>query len=96
MTAVIDNPILNSPFVEPGQHWVLDDRGIPTGAIDQGRRRSEYIVPVPPPRHITQGMLDLDDEYGKRKPNVKLPRAGRGSLTVARPTGRCWAGRSRC
>jgi hypothetical protein len=41
-------------------------------------------------------MLDLDDEYGKRKPNVKLPRAGRGSLTVARPTGRCWAGRSRC
>jgi type III restriction enzyme len=66
---VIDNPILNSPFAQPGRHWVLDDRGIPSGAIDQGRRRSEYIVPVPPPRHITQGMLDLDDEYGKRKPN---------------------------
>jgi type III restriction enzyme len=31
--------------------------------------RSEYIVPVPPPRHITQGVLDLDDEYGKRRPN---------------------------
>jgi hypothetical protein len=69
MTAVIDNPILNSPFVEPGRHWVLDDRGIPTGDSGQGRRRSEYIVPVPPAQHITQGMLDLDDEYGKRKPN---------------------------
>jgi type III restriction enzyme len=66
---VIDNPILNSPFAEPGRHWVLDDRGIPTGAIEQDRRRSEYIVPVPPPRHITQGVLDLDDEYGKRRPN---------------------------
>jgi type III restriction enzyme len=69
VTAVIDNPILNSPFAEPGRHWVLDERGIPTGATADGRRRSEYIVPVPPPRHITQGALDLDDEYGKRKPN---------------------------
>ena len=69
MTAVIDNPILNSPFAEPGRHWVLDEQGIPTGANAPGRRRSEYIVPVPPPRHTTQGALDLDDEYGKRKPN---------------------------
>ena len=67
MPTVIDNPILNSPFVEPGRHWVLDERGIPTGAIEQPRRRSEYIVPVPPPRHIVQGVpyvfLGQDHRY---------------------------------
>lgn len=36
MTAVIDNPMLNSPFAEPGRHWVLDERGIPA-AIDTHR-----------------------------------------------------------
>lgn len=69
MTAVIDNPILNSPFAPPARHWVLDEQGIPTGAIERGRRRSEFVVPVPPPRHVRQGVLDLDDEYGKRRPN---------------------------
>ena len=48
---VIDNPILNSPFAEPARHWVLDDNGIPTGVPADGRRRSEFIVPVPPRRH---------------------------------------------
>ena len=27
--AVIDNPILNSPFAEPSRHWDLDENGIP-------------------------------------------------------------------
>ena len=68
-TAVIDNPILNSPFAEPARHWSLDEQGIPSGAIAEGRRRSEFVVPVPPPRHRSQAELDLEDEYGKRKPN---------------------------
>lgn len=69
--AIIDNPILNSPFSAPARHWVLDENGIPTGVSAEGRRRSEFIVPVPPPRHNvkTQGELDLDHEYGERKPN---------------------------
>jgi len=68
---VIDTPILNSPFAEPARHWVLDEQGIPTGARATGRRRSEFIVPVPPAKHkvSTQGALDLDDEYGRRLPN---------------------------
>ena len=69
--ATIDNPILNSPFVEPTRHWMLDESGIPTGDPADGRRRSEFVVPIPPPKHKTrtQGTLDLEDEYGQRKPN---------------------------
>ncbi len=69
--ATIDNPILNSPFAAPTRHWQLDDTGIPVGAWAEGRRRSEYVVPVPPPRHqhAGQGVLELDAEYGKPKSN---------------------------
>ena len=69
--ATIDNPILNSPFAEPTRHWELDDTGIPVGSWAKGRRRSEYVVPAPPPRHqhIAQGTLELDAEYGKPKSN---------------------------
>ena len=67
---VIDNPILNSPFAEPARHWLLDDNGIPTGVPADGRRRSEYIVPVPPRHRVnTQAELGLEDAYGQRKPN---------------------------
>lgn len=69
MTPVIDNPILNGPFTKPGWRWLLDEQGISTGAIAQGRRRSELGVPVPPPQHITQGVPGLDNEYGRRRPN---------------------------
>jgi type III restriction enzyme len=67
----IDNPILNSPFAEPARHWVLDDNGVPTGVPADGRRRSEFVVPVPPARHQVraQAALDLEDEYGQRKAN---------------------------
>ncbi len=69
--AVIDNPILNSPFAEPSRHWDLDENGIPTGTAVPGRRRSEFIVPVPPPKHKVkaQASLDLEDEYGTRQAN---------------------------
>ena len=65
---VIDNPILNSPFAEPARHWVLDGNGISA----EGRRRNEYIAPVPPPRHRvdTQAELGLEDAYSQRKPNA--------------------------
>ena len=68
---VINNPILNSAFAAPSRHWVLDENGVPTGHADAGRRRSEFIVPVPPPRHrqATQSTLDFEDSLGERKPN---------------------------
>lgn len=69
--AVIDNPILNSAFAVPARHWLLDENGVPTGIAADGRRRSEFVVPVPPARHRVkaQGDLRLEDEYGERKPN---------------------------
>lgn len=71
MPAVIDNPILNSPFAEPSRHWELDENGVPTGVPASGRRRSEFIVPVPPPKHKVkaQASLDLEDDWGRRQAN---------------------------
>ena len=42
---VIENPIINSPFVEPTRHFRFDDDGI-TDQIDDGRRPSSYFVPI--------------------------------------------------
>src|SRR5690349_13591414 len=43
---VIENPIRNSPFREPSRHFRFDDDGI-TDEITEGRRRSEYFMPIP-------------------------------------------------
>ena len=46
---VIENPVLNSPFIEPTRHFRFDDDGI-TNEVVGGRRKSSYFVPIPPPR----------------------------------------------
>ncbi|MFO7633469.1 MAG: hypothetical protein R6W76_13070 [Caldilinea sp.] len=46
---IIENPVLNSPYVEPKQHFCFDDHGI-TDEIVAGRRRSSYFVPIARPR----------------------------------------------
>src|SRR5262249_44511203 len=48
--AVIENPILNSPFAEPGRYHDFDKFGYPTGTILTGRRKSGYFIPVAQPR----------------------------------------------
>jgi len=58
---VIDNPILNSPFVEPSRHFKFDDDGI-TSVIDDGRRRSSYFIPIPPPKK-KGGQLSLPGDW---------------------------------
>ena len=45
-----DQPILNSPYEYPGQHWELDDQGQPTQQIIESRRRAEFITPIPKPK----------------------------------------------
>ncbi len=45
-----EKPILNSPYDYPVQHWELDNEGQPTQRIIQGRRRAEFITPIPKPR----------------------------------------------
>jgi len=46
---VIENPILNSPFEEPTRHHRFTDDGI-TNDVVEGRRISQYFVPVAQPR----------------------------------------------
>ena len=62
------NPILNSPFRRPEKHWHLNNDGTPSDIIDEGRRRSEYFVPIAQTRRRqAQQTLDLDlvDEEGR-------------------------------
>ena len=42
---VIENPILNSPYEEPGRHFRFSDDGI-TNEIVEERRVSSYFVPI--------------------------------------------------
>ncbi|WFE20935.1 DEAD/DEAH box helicase family protein [Solwaraspora sp. WMMD937] len=46
---VIENPIINSPYVPPTRHFAFDRDGI-TSEIVPERRKSSYFVPVPRPR----------------------------------------------
>jgi type III restriction enzyme len=46
---VIENPIINSPFLEPTRHFRFDDEGI-TDQVEAGRRTSSYFVPIARPK----------------------------------------------
>src|SRR4051794_25413674 len=54
-----DDPILNSPFARPTRYWALDEAGKPTGEIADGRRRSEYIVPIATSRRKAGGQEEM-------------------------------------
>jgi type III restriction enzyme len=45
----IDNPVINSPFREPTRHFTVVD-GQVSGDIVEGRRPSEFFVPVAAPK----------------------------------------------
>lgn len=71
-SAFFENPILNSPYEEPGRHHALDAEGQPLNEPPrEGRRKSELITPVPKPRKKKrksagkdQGKLDLQSDDG--------------------------------
>lgn len=50
----LENPILNSPYDPPAEHFVLGPQG-PTGEVAVGRRRSESYIPVPVGRRARPG-----------------------------------------
>ena len=47
--ALIENPILNSPYEEPTRHWKFTEDGI-TNEIVEGRRVSAYFMPIAKPK----------------------------------------------
>src|SRR5436305_1726766 len=63
-----EHPILNSPYVLPRRHWELDEQGQPTQQIAEGRRRAEFITPIPKPRRrraaVEQRALVFDEGKG--------------------------------
>ncbi|MBP6013148.1 MAG: DEAD/DEAH box helicase family protein [Alphaproteobacteria bacterium] len=66
-----ETPILNSPYEEPSRHHALDAEGQPLNEPPrEGRRRSEFITPVPKPRKkkqksdARQGKLGLQKDDG--------------------------------
>ena len=58
---VIDNPVLNSPFIEPSRHFRFDDHGI-TNEIVEGRRSSGYFIPIAQPKKRGK-QLQFDTEW---------------------------------
>ena len=62
----IENPIINSPFVEPTKHFLTSAEGEVTGEIDGRRRPSEFFVPVARPKKLS-GQLTLDAFGGPKK-----------------------------
>ena len=47
---VIENPIINSPFLEPLRHFRFDENNSITTEVLPGRRPSSHVVPVAQPR----------------------------------------------
>ena len=57
-----EQPILNSPYFVPQQHWELDGDGRPTDTIVSRRRKSELISAMPKPKSVKgghQGEMEL-------------------------------------
>ncbi len=61
-----DDPILNSPYEAPAQHWELDETGQPTHQIVDGRRLPHFQSPIPKPKKRIgkQAALPLDGDLG--------------------------------
>ncbi|GGP12990.1 DEAD/DEAH box helicase family protein [Nonomuraea glycinis] len=43
---VIENPIINSPYLPPSRYFEFDSHGVP-GDVKEGRRPSSFFIPVP-------------------------------------------------
>ena len=84
-TVVIENPILNTPFEEPGRHFKFTDEGI-TNEIVEGRRPSSYFVPIPRPKkkgkqlyfdtEWTQDRIEENKRVNQIRQRVELWRKG--------------------
>jgi len=73
-TADLSNPILNSPYDPPTEHFEIGPQG-PTGKVLLGRRPSESFVPVPVARKGKGGeqqALDFDLTGERREQNTLI------------------------
>ena len=84
---VIENPILNSPYLEPSRHFRFGDEGI-TDDIVESRRISSYFIPIAQPKKKNPKQLSFETEWtGDRiKPNDEINRI-RGRVAIWRKGG---------
>ena len=60
---IIENPILNSPFHEPTQHFRFDANNEITNTTEPGRRSSSYFLPIASPKKkAAPGLFDTIEE----------------------------------
>jgi type III restriction enzyme len=64
----IENPVINSPFVEPARHFRVVD-GQVSGAIEPRRRSSEFFVPVAKPKKASPQLALQFGGGTKQQPN---------------------------
>jgi len=84
---VIENPVLNSPFEEPKQHFRFDKVGI-TNEIIEARRVSSHFVPIPRPKKKSPKQLAFENEWTKdRVKENEFINKVRGSVTRWRQGG---------
>ncbi len=57
-----DQPILNSPYTMPEQHWELDDTGQPTQKVLSFRRPASFITPIPKPVKLKMQQAKLVED----------------------------------
>jgi len=86
--AVIDNPILNSPFREPTRHFRFGDEGI-TSEVAEERRESAYFMPIPAAKKRSQIHFDTEWTRDRIEENRFINRV-RGKVDVWRRGG--WQG----
>ena len=82
----IDNPVINSPFEEPQRHFIFTPRGI-TEDIAEGRRESEYFIPMPKPKKQPQAdQTQLFPDPEVREANLFINKV-RAQVTAWRNSG---------
>lgn len=55
-----EQPIINSPYEYPNQHWELDESGRRRRNVIKRRRLAEFITPIPRPG-AAQGRMAFDE-----------------------------------
>jgi type III restriction enzyme len=85
---VIENPVINSPYLEPTQHFKFSDDGI-TDEIVETRRISSYFIPIAKPKKKGKSdQLSFETEWTQdRFEENKLINQIRGRVALWRQGG---------
>ena len=72
MARGLENPILNSPYDAPGEHFEIEAGVGPTGNVLPGRRQSESFIPIPLARKGKAAQAKLAFDGAERREKILL------------------------